>query len=77
MADVFLQARRDGNAVKRFFRRLPNRHGDGPRNIVIDKLRSCGIARREPTSESIHDTSQYANNRAALSIDPDRGLDVV
>jgi transposase-like protein len=30
-------------------------------------LRSYGVAHRELIPESIHDTSQYANNRAELS----------
>ena len=37
VVDVFLQARRDGKAAKRFFRRLLKRHGDEPRTIVILK----------------------------------------
>jgi putative transposase len=72
---VFLQARRDGKAAKRFFRRLLKRHGDEPRKIVTDKLRSYGVAHRELTPEAIHDTSQYANNRAELSHQPTRVLE--
>ncbi|MFC1681314.1 DDE-type integrase/transposase/recombinase [Pseudomonadota bacterium] len=30
-------------------------------------MRSYGVAHRELTPETIHDTSQYANNRAELS----------
>lgn len=70
--DVFLQARRDGNAAKRFFRRLLLSHGDEPRKIVTDKLRSYGVAHREIIPEAIHDTSQYANNRAEQSHEPTR-----
>ena len=62
VVDVFLQARRDGKAAKRFFRRLLVRHEDEPRQIVADKLKSYGVARRELMPEAIHDTSQYANN---------------
>jgi putative transposase len=40
VVDVYLQVKRDGAAAKRFFRRLLKRHSDGPRKIVIDKLRS-------------------------------------
>ena len=72
VVDVFLQARRDGKAAKRFFRRLLKRHGDEPRKIVTDKLRSYGVAHRELSPEAIHDTSQYANNRAELSHQPTR-----
>jgi len=72
VVDVFLQARRDGNAAKRFFRRLLRRHGGEPRKIVTDKLRSYRVAHRELIPEAIHDTSQYANNRAEQSHEPTR-----
>jgi putative transposase len=72
VVDVFLQRRRDGNAAKRFFKRLLKTHRDEPRKIVTDKLRSYGVAHRELIPESIHDTSQYANNRAELSHQPTR-----
>ncbi len=38
-----------------------------PRKIVTDKLRSYGVAHREVIPEAIHDTQQYANNRAEQS----------
>ena len=72
VVDVFLQARRDGAAAKRFFKRLLRSHGDEPRKIVTDKLRSYGVAHREVIPEAIHDTSQYANNRAEQSHEPTR-----
>ena len=72
VVDVFLQTRRDGKAAKRFFKRLLKRHGGEPRKIVTDKLRSYGVAHRELIPEAIHDTSQYANNRAELSHQPTR-----
>ena len=64
--DVFLQSRRDVAAAKRFFKRLLRRHGGEPREIVTDKLRSYGVAHREMIPETIHNTAQYANNRAEL-----------
>lgn len=64
VVDVFLQARRDGAAAKRFFRRLLRSHGGEPRKIVTDKLRSYGIAHRELIPETIHSTERYENNRA-------------
>ena len=70
--DVFLQNRRDGEAAKRFFRRLLKTHRSEPRKIVTDKLRSYGVAHRELIPDTIHDTSQYANNRAELSHQPTR-----
>ena len=72
VVDVFLQERRDGTAAKRFFRRLLKSHGDKPWRIVTDKLRSYGVAHRELIPAAIHDTDQYANNRAELSHQPTR-----
>ena len=67
MVDVFLQNRRDSKAAKSFFKRLLNRHQGELRKIVTDKLRRYGVAHRELIPDTIHDTSQYANNRAELS----------
>ncbi len=67
VVDVFLQARRDGAAAKRFFKRLLHSHEGEPRKIVTDKLRSYSVAHREVIPEAIHDTSRYANNRVEQS----------
>ena len=67
VVDVYLQAKRDGAAAKRFFRRLLRCHGGDPRKIVTDKLRSYGVAHRELIPETIHSTQQYENNRAEQS----------
>jgi len=72
IVDVFLQRRRDGKAAKRFFKRLLKTHRNEPRKIVTDKLRSYRAAHRELIPDTIHDTSQYANNRAELSHQPTR-----
>ena len=61
MVDVYLQARRDAAAAKRFFKRLLHSHQSEPGKIVTDKLRSYGIAHREMIPESIHVTDRYAN----------------
>ena len=39
---------------------------------MTDKLRSYDVAHRELIPEAIHDTLQYANNRAELSHQPTR-----
>ena len=39
---------------------------------MTDKLRSYGVAHREFIPDTMHDTSQYANNRAELSHQPTR-----
>ncbi|MFT4730400.1 MAG: putative transposase [Granulosicoccus sp.] len=67
MVDVYLQAKRNGAAAKRFFNRLLRSHGEEPRKIVTDKLRSYGVAHRELIPETIHSTEQYENNRAEQS----------
>ena len=72
VVDVFLQARRDGGAARRFFKRLLKKHRSEPRKIVTDGLGSDGVAHRELMPDSIHDTSRYANNRAELSHQPTR-----
>ena len=72
VVDVLLQKRRDGAAAKRFFKRLLKKHQAEPRKVVTDKLRSYGVAHRELIPDTIHDTSQYANNRAELSHQPTR-----
>jgi putative transposase len=69
VVDVYLQAKRDGVAAKRFFRRSLRSHGEEPRKIVTDKLRSYGVAHRELIHEMIHSTEQYENNRAEQSHD--------
>ncbi len=72
VVDVFLQAKRDGTAAKRFFKRLLRSHGGEPRKIVTDKLRSYGVAHRELMPDVIYDNAQYANNRAEQSHEPTR-----
>jgi putative transposase len=72
VVDVYLQARRDGAAAKRFFKRLLKSHGCEPRKIVTDKLRSYGVAQRELMPDVIHSTEQYENNRAEQSHEPTR-----
>src|ERR1700689_4163172 len=44
--DIPVQARRDANAAKRFFKRLRKGLQYGPRVIVTDKRRSYGVAQR-------------------------------
>ena len=67
VVDVYLQAKRDGAAAKRFFKRLLRSHGSEPRKIVTDKLRSYDVAHRELLPGTIHSTQQYENNRAEQS----------
>ena len=72
VVDVFMQKRRDGKAERRFFKRLLKRCRDEPRIVITDKLGSYRVAHRKLIPDTIHDTSQYANNRAELSHQPTR-----
>ena len=67
VVDVYLQAKRNGAAAKRFFKRLIRSYKGEPRKIVTDKLRSYGVAHRELIPDVIHSTQQYENNRAEQS----------
>jgi putative transposase len=71
VVDVYLQARRDAKAAKRFFQHIL-KAGGLLREIITDKLRSYGVAHRSLTPEANHNTEQYANNRAELSHQPTR-----
>jgi putative transposase len=67
VVDVYLQAKHDGVAAKRFFKRLLRSYGGEPRKIVTDKLRSYGVGHREFIPDTIDSTKQYENNRAEQS----------
>ena len=70
--DILVQARRDGRAARRFFRKLLKGQGRAPRRLVTDKLRSYGAAQRVVMPSVVHDTTPYANNRAEVSHQPTR-----
>jgi len=70
--DILVQTRRNTKAAARFFRRLLKLQGQAPRRLMTDKLRSYRPAHREVMPGTIHDTSQYANNRAEVSHEPTR-----
>src|ERR1700735_1112434 len=68
--DILVQARRDANAAKRFFKRLLKGLDYVPRVIVTDKLRSYGVAKRHLLPGVEHRQSRYLNNRAENSHRP-------
>jgi putative transposase len=70
--DILIQPRRDGNAAKRFFRRLLKGLQYVPRVIVTDKLQSYGVAHRKLLPKVEHRQSRYLNNRAENSHRPTR-----
>lgn len=70
--DVLIQSRRNGNAAKRFFRKLFGGLHYVPRVIVTDKLTSCSVAHREILASVEQHRSKYSNNRAEYSHPPTR-----
>src|ERR1700749_3575364 len=70
--DILVQARRDGQAAERFFKRLLTGLHYEPRVIVTDKLRSYGVAQRQLLPGVEHRQSRYLNNRAENSHRPTR-----
>ncbi len=72
VVDVYLQKRRDSQTAKRFFKRLLTANQGKPWKIVTDKMGSYPVAHKELMPDVIHDTSQYANNKAELSHQPTR-----
>ena len=72
IVNALLQKLRDGKAAEQFFKRLLPQHKGEPRKGVTVKLRSYGIAHMDLMPDTIHYTSQYANNRCELSYESNR-----
>ncbi|NMM90982.1 IS6 family transposase [Rhodococcus sp. SRB_17] len=70
--DMLIQSRRNGNAAKRFFRKLLKGVHYAPRVIVTDKLTSYSVAHRESLASVEHRRSKCLNNRAENSHQPTR-----
>jgi len=70
--DILVQEKRDGVAAKWFFRRLLQGLQYQPKRIIIDGLRSYGVARRALLPNLRHRTSRFLNNRAENSHRPTR-----
>jgi putative transposase len=70
--DILVQPERNARAAKRFFRRLLKGLRYVPRVIVIDKLRSYGVAQRQPLPGVEYRQKRYLNNRAENSNRPTR-----
>ncbi len=70
--DILVQSRRDRRAAERFLRKLMKGQGREPRRLVTDKLGSYRAAHRVVMPSVVHDTGQYANNRAEVSHQPTR-----
>ncbi len=72
LIDILVQPKRSRRAAEKFFRKLLKGQGCEPRRLVTDKLRSYTAAHRVVFPSVIHDSSQYANNRAEVSHQPTR-----
>ncbi len=70
--DILVQPRRDGNAARRFFRRLLRSQRQIPCRLVSDKLGSYRVAHRDHMPMVPDDMSRYANIRAEASDQPTR-----
>jgi putative transposase len=70
--DVLVQSRRNGEAAKRFFRKLLKGLQYVPRVLVTDKLASYRVAHRELAPSVTHRQSKYLNNRVENSHQPTR-----
>jgi IS6 family transposase len=60
--DVYVSARRDIAAARRFFTAVLDTHG-APEEVVTDLARALDNVIEEVLPAAFHDTAQYANNR--------------
>lgn len=70
--DILVQRYRNARAAKRFFRKLLKGQECTPKELVTDKLKIYGAARRMVIPIVEHNTARYANNRAEVSHQPTR-----
>ena len=61
--DVYVSARRDTNAARRFFATAIRAHGD-PVEVVTDRAAPLGVVIDELLPGAFHSMEQYANNRS-------------
>lgn len=70
--DILLQKRRNTKAALRFFKRLLTHHGQIPRVLVTDKLKSYGKAKHILMPKTEHRSHKRLNNRCENSHQPTR-----
>ena len=70
--DLLVQPRRDARAALKLMRKLLKKQGCAPDELVTDKLRSYGAAKRMLGLSATHVQSLRANNRAENSHQPVR-----
>ena len=72
MLDILVQRQRSAQAAKRFFRKLLKGQERTPLQLVTDRLKRYGVARRSIMPSVEHNTMRYANNRSEVSHQPTR-----
>ncbi len=70
--DILVQRYRNARAATRFFRKLLKGQESQSWQLVTDKLKSYGAARRSIMPSVDHNTVRYGNNRAEVSHQPTR-----
>ncbi len=70
--DILVQRYRNARAATRFFRKLLKGQESKPWQLVTDKLKSYGAARRSIMPTVDHNMVRYGNNRAEVSHQPTR-----
>jgi len=65
--DILVQKRKDKRAALRFFKKLLKKQGRVPFELMTDKLRSYGSAKKEVMPSVTHIQERYSNNRAENS----------
>jgi putative transposase len=70
--DILVQRYRNARAANRFLRKLLKGQESQPWQLVTDKLRSYGAARRRIMPSVDHNMERYANNLAEVSHQPTR-----
>jgi len=65
--DILVQKRKDKRAALRFFKKLLKKQERIPFELMTDKLKSYGSAKKELMPSVTHIQDRYANNRAENS----------
>ncbi len=65
--DILEQKRKDKKAAKRFFKKLLKKQGRVPHELMTDKLKSYGSAKKEVMPSVTYIQEKYAYNRAENS----------
>jgi len=65
--DILVQKRKDKKTAKRFFKKLLKKQGRVPHELMTDKPKSYGSAKKEVMPSVTHIQEKHANNRAENS----------